>query len=85
MAVADCALRLRLLSKALDLNDLRLDDSAGSMRQKLVRLHVVGLGLDIKESLVEACGLVLLANSHLDPHPSGEHMHKKCRPVICIC
>lgn len=83
--VADCASRLRLLSKTLDLNDLRLDDPSGSVRQKLVRLHVVGLGLDIKESLLEACGLVLLANSHLDPHLSGENLQQKCQFVIFIC
>lgn len=77
MAVADCALRLKLLSKALNLNDPGLDNPAVSVRQKLARLHVVGLGLEIKESLLEACGLVLLANSHLNPHPSGKHIQNK--------
>ncbi|XP_011610045.2 midasin isoform X2 [Takifugu rubripes] len=71
LTVADCASRLRRLSKALDVNDLRLEDTTASMSQELVRLHVVGLGLDIKESLLEACGLVLLANTLLDPHSSG--------------
>lgn len=71
LAVADCASRLRRLSKALDVNDLRLEDTA-STSQELVRLHVVGLGLDIKEGLLEACGLVLLANTLLDPHASGQ-------------
>lgn len=71
-SVAECASRLRLLSKALDVNDLRLDSTTGSWRQDLVRLQGVGLGLDIKESLLEACGLVLLANNQLDPHKSGE-------------
>ena len=81
--MADCASQLRLLSKALDLNDLRLDNAAGCTGQKLVRLHVVGLGLDIKESLLEACGLVLLANSHVDPHSSGEHLQEQT--PICHC
>lgn len=76
-SVAECASRLRLLSKALDVNDLRLDSTAGSWRQDLVRLQGVGLGLDIKESLLEACGLVLLANNQLDPHKSGELSHKE--------
>lgn len=83
MTVADCASRLRLLSKALDLNVLRLDDPACSVKQKLVRLHVVGLGLDVKESLLEACGLVLLANSHLDPHLSGEQKKREKKLPIC--
>lgn len=74
--MADCASRLRRLSKALDVNDLRLEDTTASMSQELVRLHVVGLGLDIKESLLEACGLVLLANTLLDPHSSGELLLK---------
>lgn len=74
--MADCASRLRQLSKALDVNDLRLEDTTASMSQELVRLHVVGLGLDIKESLLEACGLVLLANTLLDPHSSGELLLK---------
>lgn len=82
MAVADCASRLKRLSKALDLNDLGLDNPAGSVRQKLARLYVVGLELDIKESLLEACGLVLLANSHLNPHPSGKHLQKE--RLICF-
>lgn len=71
-SVAECASRLRLLSKALDVNGLWLDGTAGSWRQDLVRLQGAGLGLDIKESLLEACGLVLLANNQLDPHKSGE-------------
>lgn len=76
-SVAECASRLRLLSKALDVNNLRLDSTAGSWRQDLVRLQGVGLGLDIKESLLEACGLVLLANNQLDPHKSGELSYKE--------
>lgn len=41
-------------------------------KQELVRLQGAGLGLDIKESLLEAWGLVLLANNQLDPQKSGE-------------
>lgn len=74
MAVADCASRLRRLSRALDVSGLRLDHGPGSVRRELLRLHVVGLGLDIKESLLEACGLVLLANTHLDPHLPGQRL-----------
>ncbi|KAM6992726.1 LOW QUALITY PROTEIN: midasin [Tautogolabrus adspersus] len=70
-SVAECASRLRLLSKALDVSDLRLDGSSSPLRQELVRLQGAGLGLDIKESLLEAWGLVLLANNQLDPHTSG--------------
>lgn len=76
-AVAECASRLRLLSKALDVSDLRLDGTTGPLRQELVRLQGAGLGLDIKESLLEACGLVLLANNQLDPHKSGELLSQK--------
>ncbi|XP_059212052.1 midasin [Centropristis striata] len=70
-SVAECASRLRLLSKVLDVSDLRLDGSTGPVGQELVRLHGAGLGLDIKESLLEAWGLVLLANNQLDPQKSG--------------
>nr|XP_046228345.1 midasin isoform X2 [Scatophagus argus] len=70
-SVAECASRLRLLSKALDVSDIRLDGTAASWRQELVRLQGAGLGLDIKESLLEAFGLVLLANNQLDPQTSG--------------
>uniref|UniRef100_A0A3Q3NKD3 Midasin n=1 Tax=Labrus bergylta TaxID=56723 RepID=A0A3Q3NKD3_9LABR len=69
-SVAECASRLRLLSKALDVSDLRLDGSSSPLRQELVRLQGAGLGLDVKESLLEAWGLVLLANNQLDPHTS---------------
>lgn len=74
--MADCASQLRRLSKSLDVNDLRLEDTTASMKQELVRLHIVGLGLDIKESLLEACGLVLMANTLLDPRSSGELLLK---------
>uniref|UniRef100_A0A8C9XGE6 Midasin AAA ATPase 1 n=1 Tax=Sander lucioperca TaxID=283035 RepID=A0A8C9XGE6_SANLU len=70
-SVAECASRLRLLSKVLDVSDLRLDAATGPWRQELVRLQGAGLGLDIKESLLEAWGLVLLANNQLDPHKTG--------------
>lgn len=71
-SVAECASRLRLLNKALDVSALRLDGGEAPKRQELVRLQAAGLGLDVKESLLEACGLVLLANNQLDPHKSGE-------------
>lgn len=71
-SVAECASRLRLLNKALDVSALQLDSTETPQRQELVRLQAAGLGLDIKESLLEACGLVLLANNQLDPHKSGE-------------
>ncbi|XP_034555077.1 midasin [Notolabrus celidotus] len=70
-SVAECASRLRLLSRALDVSDLRLDGSSAPLRHELVRLQGAGLGLDIKESLLEAWGLVLLANNQLDPQTSG--------------
>lgn len=71
-SVAECASRLRLLNKALDVSALRLDGGEAPRRQELVRLQAAGLGLDVKESLLETCGLVLLANNQLDPHKSGE-------------
>ncbi|XP_071334594.1 midasin isoform X2 [Trachinotus anak] len=70
-SVGKCASRLRLLSRALDVSDLRLDGTTGPWRQELVRLQGAGLMLDIKESLLEAWGLVLLANNQLDPQKSG--------------
>lgn len=71
-SVADCASRLRLLSKALDISDLRLGGTTRSWRHELVRLQGAGLGLDIKQSLLEAWGLVLLANNQLEPQKSGK-------------
>lgn len=91
--MAECASRLRLLSKALDVSDLRLDSTTSSWRQELVRLQGAGLRLDIKESLLEAWGLVLLANNQLDPQKSGEHVShdsllkdlvKGCRMVMVV-
>uniref|UniRef100_A0A3Q2D7A0 Midasin n=1 Tax=Cyprinodon variegatus TaxID=28743 RepID=A0A3Q2D7A0_CYPVA len=69
-SVAECASRLRLLSKALDANELRLDGSFSSWRQELIQLQGAGLWLDMKESLLEASGLVLSANNQLDPQQS---------------
>ncbi|KAM4522940.1 midasin [Odontesthes bonariensis] len=70
-SVAECASQLRLLSKALDVSNLILDSSLGPWRQELVQLQGAGLELDIKESLLEAWGLVVLANNQLDPQKSG--------------
>uniref|UniRef100_A0A674E141 Midasin n=1 Tax=Salmo trutta TaxID=8032 RepID=A0A674E141_SALTR len=70
-SVAECASRLRVLSRALDVGDLRLDNTASLWRQELVRLQGAALGLDTKESLLEAWGLVLLANNQLEPQNSG--------------
>uniref|UniRef100_A0A665V858 Midasin n=1 Tax=Echeneis naucrates TaxID=173247 RepID=A0A665V858_ECHNA len=71
-SVGKCASRLRLLSRALDVSDLRLDDTTAQWKRELVRLQGAGLMLDVKESLLEAWGLVLLANNQLDPQKSGE-------------
>lgn len=81
-SVAECASRLRLLSKALDVSDLRLDGATGPWRQELVRLQGAGLGLDIKESLLEAFGLVLLANNQLDSQKSGKLLSD--RALTCV-
>ncbi|CAB1342786.1 unnamed protein product [Coregonus sp. 'balchen'] len=70
-SVAECASRLRVLSRALDVGDLRLDNTASLWRQELVRLQGAALGLDTKERLLEAWGLVLLANNQLEPQNSG--------------
>lgn len=71
-SVAECASRLRMLSRALDVGDLRLDSTATLWRQELVRLQGAAMGLDTKESLLEAWGLVLLANNQLDADKSGK-------------
>lgn len=71
-SVAECASRLRLLCKALDVNELKLDASLSCWGQDLVRVQGAGLWLDVKESLLEASGLVLSANNQLDPHKSGK-------------
>uniref|UniRef100_A0AAZ3S0A1 Midasin n=1 Tax=Oncorhynchus tshawytscha TaxID=74940 RepID=A0AAZ3S0A1_ONCTS len=70
-SVAECASQLRVLSRALDVGDLRLDNTASLWRQELVRLQGAALGLDTKERLLEAWGLVLLANNQLEPQKSG--------------
>ncbi|XP_007570662.1 midasin isoform X2 [Poecilia formosa] len=70
-AVAECASRLRLLSMALDVNALQLDEALSWGGQQLLRVQAAGLWLNIKESLLEASGLVLSANNQLDPHKSG--------------
>ncbi|XP_028997386.1 midasin [Betta splendens] len=70
-SVAECASQLRLLSKVLDVSELRLDSTTDLWKQELFRLHSAGLRLDIKESLLEAWGLVLLANNQVDPQKSG--------------
>ena len=68
-SVAECASRLRVLSRVLDVGDLRLDGS--SRKQEVSRLQEAVLGLETKERLLEAWGLVLLANNQLEPHHSG--------------
>ncbi|XP_067097253.1 midasin [Osmerus mordax] len=68
-SVAECASRLRVLSHVLDVGDLRLDGS--SRKQEVARLQEAVLGLETKERLLEAWGLVLLANNQLEPQNSG--------------
>ncbi|KAK2856665.1 hypothetical protein Q5P01_005400 [Channa striata] len=70
-SVAECVSRLRVLSKPLDVSSLKLDSTTAPWRQELFQLYGVGLRLDIKESLLEAWGLVLLANNQLEPQKSG--------------
>lgn len=62
--VSDCASRLRLMSRALDVRQV---SSAG-----LLRLQKVTFNLDMKEGLLEAWALVLLANNQTDPQNTGE-------------
>ncbi|KAK7907514.1 hypothetical protein WMY93_016126 [Mugilogobius chulae] len=69
--VAECASRLRSFSKLLDVGDLHLDGTSRSWRTELLCLHEAGLGLDLKKGLLEALGLVLMANNQLDPKQSG--------------
>ncbi|KAM6915471.1 midasin [Xenentodon cancila] len=94
--VAECASQLKLFSTALDVSDLRLDNSLDPWRQELVRLRGAGLELDIKESLLEAMGLVLLANNQLDPQKSGvleklvssvaqQHRHMTSKGLLQVC
>uniref|UniRef100_A0A671LK38 Midasin n=1 Tax=Sinocyclocheilus anshuiensis TaxID=1608454 RepID=A0A671LK38_9TELE len=71
-AVAECAARLRVLCRALDVRDLRLDNSLKSLwKQEVSRLRGVAMGIDSKEALLEAWGLVLQANLLLEPQNSG--------------
>ncbi|CAL8311820.1 unnamed protein product [Lota lota] len=70
-SVAECASRLQVLSQALDVSELRLDGGAPLRRCELTRLQGASLGLDTKESLLEAWGLVLLANNQLEPQNTG--------------
>ncbi|KAF3702507.1 Midasin Dynein-related AAA-ATPase MDN1 MIDAS-containing protein [Channa argus] len=70
-SVAECVSRLRVLSKALDVSSLKLDSTTFPWKQELLQLYGAGLRLDMKESLLEALGLVLLANNQLDPQKSG--------------
>ncbi|KAM9704373.1 midasin [Menidia menidia] len=95
-AVAECASRLRILSKALDVDNLILSRSLGSWRRELVLLQGSGLELDIKERLLEAWGLVVLANNQLDPQKSGvldkllssveqQHIHLSSKGLLEDC
>ncbi|KAF4099466.1 hypothetical protein G5714_019592 [Onychostoma macrolepis] len=71
-AVAECAARLRVLCRALDVRDLRLDNSLASLwKQEVSRLRGVAMGIDSKEALLGAWGLVLQANLLLEPQNSG--------------
>ncbi|KAM9782721.1 LOW QUALITY PROTEIN: midasin [Neosynchiropus ocellatus] len=71
MSVAESSSRLRTMTKALDVNEMRLDHTDRSWKQELVRLQSAGLRPEIKEGLLEALGLVLLANNQLDPLMTG--------------
>ena len=76
-SVADCASRLRVLSQALDVSELRLDGGAPLRRCELTRLQGASLGLDTKESLLEAWGLVLLANNQLEAQNTGTELRAR--------
>ncbi|TRZ01341.1 hypothetical protein DNTS_001208 [Danionella cerebrum] len=70
--VAECASRLRLLCRLLDVRDLRLDNSLTSLwKQEVSRLRGVAMGIDSKEALLEAWGLVMQANLLVEPQSSG--------------
>ncbi|XP_077408316.1 midasin isoform X2 [Vanacampus margaritifer] len=69
--VAKCASQLGVLSKVLDVKEVTLDQTFSSRKQEFVCLKVAGLRVDIKESLLEAWGLVLLANNELDTQKSA--------------
>lgn len=65
--VSDCASRLRLMSAALDVSHVGQVSSSG-----LLRLQKVTFNLDMKEGLLEAWALLLLANNQTDPQTTGE-------------
>ncbi|XP_077567526.1 midasin isoform X1 [Stigmatopora nigra] len=69
--VAKCASQLGILSKVLDVRELRFDHTHSSWRREVLCLQVAGLRMDIKESLLEALGLLLLANNQLDAPQSA--------------
>uniref|UniRef100_A0AAR2JB73 Midasin n=1 Tax=Pygocentrus nattereri TaxID=42514 RepID=A0AAR2JB73_PYGNA len=76
-AVAECAARLRFLSRALDVKDLRLDNSTPSLwKREVIRLRGVAMGIDSKEALLEGWGLVLQANLLLEPRNTGKLAHR---------
>ncbi|KAI1897419.1 hypothetical protein AGOR_G00083100 [Albula goreensis] len=70
-SVAECASQLRVMSGVLDMADRRLDAALSLWRQEVLRLQGAALGLETKESLLEAWGLVLQANHQLDPQNTG--------------
>ncbi|XP_061756335.1 midasin isoform X2 [Nerophis ophidion] len=69
--VAECAAQLRVLCKAIDVSNYKLDHAFSSSKQELVGIQVAGLGVDIKKNLLEAWGFILLVNNQLDPQKSG--------------
>lgn len=67
-SVAECYAHLCLLSKALDIRDLRLNDGTPALlKQEVARLRGVAMRTDCKEALLEGWGLVMQANLLLDP------------------
>ncbi|XP_064196020.1 midasin isoform X1 [Anguilla rostrata] len=70
-SVAECASRLRVLSGALDVTNLRLDCTLSLWRQEVLRIQGAALGMETKESLLGAWGLVLQANHQLEPMNTG--------------
>ncbi|XP_062857908.1 midasin [Trichomycterus rosablanca] len=71
-SVAECFNRLRLLSKILDVKDLRLtDNTPSSWKRDVARLRGVAMGTDSKEALLRGWGLILQANLLIDPQSTG--------------
>ncbi|XP_028858240.1 midasin [Denticeps clupeoides] len=68
--VAGCASQLLVLTRTLDVGDLQLDNTSPLWRRDMARLQGAVLGLDSKESLLEALGLVLKANHQLESQQS---------------